>query len=121
MRADLSFVWFAGVHAIWTIFFSRLFRKRSIIIASGYSVANMPEINYGLMISPKSARKAKYVLENVDIVLAVSNFNKCEILRYTHPKKVTVVYHGFDQSKFRPMGEKNDIGVSVGGVKKLNL
>ena len=119
-RTDLSFTWFAGGHAARVVFFSKLFGKKSIVVASGYSVANMPEINYGLMLSTESARKAKYVLENADKLMAVSEFNRNEILKYAHPNKVTLIYHGVDCNKFKPHGEKESIVITVGGVTKSN-
>ena len=122
LRTDLSFIWFAGGHAARVVFFSKLFRKRTIVVASGYCVANMPEINYGLMISLKSARIVKYVLKNTDKILAVSNFNENEILKYASPKNVALVYHGVDYNKFKPQGEKEDnLVITVGGVDKSNL
>ena len=58
--ADLTFSWFTDFHAFWAVRLSKIFRKKSIVIASGYSVANMPEIEYGLMQSSKSAYKVKF-------------------------------------------------------------
>jgi len=120
-NADLSFVWFAGRHAACVVFLSKFFRKKSIVVASGYSVANLPEINYGLLISPKTARNVKYVLENANMIIAVSNFNKKEILKYAHPKRLELVYHGFDYNKYRPYGMKDNLVLSVGPVTNSNL
>ena len=113
LRTDLSFIWFAGGHATRVVFLSKLFRKKSIVVVGGYEVAKVPEINYGLMLNPKSARRVKYVLENADKILAVSEFNKKEVLKYTNSKNVELVYNGVDCKKFTPNGEKEDLVITV--------
>jgi len=113
LRTDLSFIWFAGGHAARVVFLSKLFRKKSIVVVGGYEVAKVPEINYGLMLNPKSARRVKYVLENADKVLAVSEFNKKEILKYTNSNNVELVYNGVDCKKFKPDGEREDLVITV--------
>jgi len=113
LRTDLSFIWFADIHATRVVFLSNLFRKKTMVVIGGYEVANVPEINYGLMLYPKSARRVKYVLENADEVLAVSEFNKNEILNYTKLENIELVYNGIDSNKFKPAGKKEDIVITV--------
>ena len=114
----MNFIWFAGGHATRVVFLSKLFRKKSIVVVGGYEVAKVPEINYGLMLNPKSARRVKYVLENADKVLAVSEFNKKEILKYTNSNNVELVYNGVDCKKFKPDGEREDLVITVGWINK---
>jgi len=125
LRTDLSFIWFAGGHAARVVFLSKLFRKKSIVVVGDYEVAYVPEINYGLMLNPKSARRVNYVLKNADKVLAVSEFNKREILKCMNEKeneKVKLIYHGVDYNKFKPQGEKdNRLVITVGYVTNSNL
>jgi len=121
---DLTFSWFADIHAASAVFLSKTFRKKSIVIAGGYDVANEPSINYGVMRFPKSksARIAKFALKYTDKVLAVSEFNKSEALRYVNHKKVELVYNAVDCDKFKPQGEKNkDLVITVGGVTMQTL
>lgn len=123
-KADASFIWFAGIHAFLAILVSKIFGRKSILVAGGYDVANEPSINYGLMRFPKSipARIAKFALRHADRVLAVSEFNKSEALRYANPKKVELVYNAVDCDKFKPQGEKNkDLVITVGGVTMQTL
>ena len=117
LRTDLSFIWFAGGHAARVVFLSKLFGKKSIVIVGGYEVANVSEINYGMMTSPKSTRKAKYVLKSADKLIAISEFSKKEILKYTSPKNVGLVYNGVDCNKFKSNDEKNDNSVITVGSK----
>ena len=120
-RTDLSFIWFAGGHAARVVFLSKLFRKKSIVVVGGYEVANVPEINYGLMLNPKSARRVKYVLENADKILAVSEFSKKEILKHANHRNTELVYNGVSCDKFKPKRKKEDlvITVSVGNSWKV--
>ena len=114
-RTDLSFTWFAGGHAARVVFFSKLFRKKSIVVVGGYEVANVPEINYGLMTSPKSARRVKYVLENADKVLTVDDSLKMEAINNARVggENIITVPTGYDTEKWKVKGEKEDLTISV--------
>lgn len=114
MRSDVSFTWFAGGHAFVAVLFSKIFRKKSIVIAGGGDVACVPEIDYGGMRRNKrSGYFAKLVLKHADIVLAVSEFTKREVLECAKPKNLMVVYNGVDIEKFNPNGEKEDFVLTV--------
>ena len=120
LRTDLSFTWFAGGHAARVVFLSKLFGKKSVVVIGGYEVADVPEIGYGAMIDPKSARKVKYVLENADKILSVSKFNKNEILKYTSSENVELVYNGVNCDEFKPNDPKDDnLVITVGYVDDL--
>ena len=45
--SDISITWFADYHAAFVVFFSRLFRKKSIVLVGGHEVCTMPDIRYG--------------------------------------------------------------------------
>lgn len=47
--ADISFSWFGSFHAFFTVLFSRILKKKAVVVAGGHDVAKIPEINYGLM------------------------------------------------------------------------
>jgi len=115
LRTDLSFVWFAGGHAARVVFFSKLFRKKSIVVVGGYEVANLPEIDYGLMLSPLSARRVKYTLENADKVLTVDDSLKIDANNNVavSGKNILTVYTGYDSNKWKFEGEKEDLAISV--------
>ena len=120
MWSDLTFSWFADIHAFWAVLFSKMCKKKSIVVVGGFEVANVPEINYGLMLSPISARRVKFVLKSADKLIASSKFSEKEILKYTSPKNVELVYNGVDCNKFKPNDEKNDnLVITVGSKIKL--
>ncbi len=120
--ADVTFSWFADTHAFLAVLFSMMLRKKSVVVASGYSVADMPEIKYGAMRGWISSRVVKFTLRHATKVLAVSKFNMKEISRYVGSEKVRMVYHSVDREKFKPGGEKqNNLVITTGGVMKSNL
>ena len=115
--ADVTFSWFADVHAFVAGLFSKIFRRNSIVVVGGYEVAKVPEINYGGMLSRKKAFIVKFVLKHADKVLAVSEFSEKEILRCVNVKSIKLVYHGVDyEEEFKPTSEREDVVITVGGV-----
>ena len=116
--ADITFSWFASTHAFWAVRLSKIFKKKSIVVVGGIDVAKVPEIGYGWMLNPKTARKVRYVLKNADKVLAVSEFTKKEILKYTNHKNVKLVYNGIDCDKFKPKDKKEDLVITIGSILK---
>jgi glycosyltransferase involved in cell wall biosynthesis len=100
------------------VFLSKIFRKKSIVVAGGGDVAKVPEIKYGAMIHPINKFFAKFSFRYADFVLVVSNFTKMEVLKNTNadPARVVTVYPGFDPERIRSNGEKEDLVVSVSGV-----
>jgi len=120
--ADVTFSWFADTHAFLAVLFSMMLRKKSVVVASGYSVAAMPEIKYGAMRGGISKRVVKFILRHATKVLAVSEFNMKEILKYIESGKVKLVYHSADSSEFKPAGEKQkNLVVTTGNVMRSNL
>lgn len=113
LTTDLNFSWFALGYATAAVFFSKLFRKKSVVVAGGWDVVNMPEIGYGAMQSPKRRRKTKFTLKYADKVLAVSESIKKNVLQWAPSSNVETVYHGFDHSKCKA-GDKEDMVISVG-------
>jgi len=122
-KCDVVFGWFAGWHTAPAIYYSKKYKKKSIIVVGGYDAAYVPEINYGAFTNIKEKIPAKYVLENTNLLLPVSEFTKNEILEKVTPKgKIKVVYNGVDIELFKPQGKKNSkLAITVGGIKWNNL
>ena len=77
-------------------------------------MAYEPEIDYGQYTLPKHKRMyADIVLRNADIILSVSEFTRSEVLARVRPKRIQLLYPGIDTDKFRPLGEKEDLVMTV--------
>ncbi|MFQ6106406.1 MAG: glycosyltransferase family 4 protein [Thermoplasmata archaeon] len=118
---DLTYSWFAWDNAAWAVRLSRLTGKKSVVVVGGFDVTMVPEINYGNLINPSSARRTLYALTNADAVIAVSNFTMKEAIDFSGRNDIEVVYHGFDREEFYPEGEKERIVLSVGDVGTSNM
>jgi len=121
LTADLNFSWFALGYATLAVFFSIIFRKKSIVVAGGWDVVSMPEIGYGAMRSPKHRRKTKFTLKYADKVLAVSESTNREIFQWVDSCNSVVVYNAFDYDLYKPHGEKQNRVITVGSVDKGTL
>lgn len=119
LATDLNISWFAYSQSYYAVFFSRLFRKKSIIIIGGFDVS--AEETHNKKIHPTIEKQLKYSLNNADVLLAVSERIKNKAMQYTKREDIKVIYHGFDHEYFKPRGEKEDIAISIGYVKKDNL
>jgi len=121
-KCDVVLGWFAGWHTAFPVHYSKKYGKPSVIVVGGYDAAYVPEINYGAFTNIKEKIPAKYVLENADLLLPVSEFTKREILEKVKPKKIKVVYNGVDVERFKMEGNKeDDLIITVGGVSWSNL
>ncbi len=122
--ADVTFCWFANVHAFLAIVFSKMFGKKSIVITGGYDVAKVPEIGYGLMSNHIANFLPKCSFNLADRVLPFSNSAKGEVLRHSHAnfRKIRTVYLGLDCERYKPEGKK-DTGliITVSRVNNSNL
>jgi len=114
ITTDLNVSWFALGHATLAILFSRIFRKKSVIITGGWDVVSMPEIGYGAMIGKKRIRKTCYALKHACKVIAVSESTKSWVLKWVKRHDIIILPLGFDAEKFVSKGLKEDMVVSVG-------
>jgi glycosyltransferase involved in cell wall biosynthesis len=115
--ADIVYSWWADLNAVFTVLFSALLRKKSIVVIGGYEVAYIPEIKYGTLISSLGRLEVKFILQNASKTIAVSESSKNGILRFATPKTLKVVYNGVDTTKFRPSGTKESSVITV--VEKI--
>lgn len=119
-NSDIVFSWFGGKHSTIAVKCCQLFGKKSIVVAGGYDVVNMPEIKYGAFISARDRVLAKSSLQNADLVLSVSKNNQRELHEKLVVKKNILVYNGVPVKEFYPKGKKSDIILTVGDVNLSN-
>ena len=63
---DLVFMWFAGWHSLIPLIISKIFGKKTIIIAGGYDCVFIPEINYGVYASRFKRAITNFIIKNAD-------------------------------------------------------
>ncbi len=121
LRTDMAFSWFAHNHAYLAVMAAGLLGKKSLVVVGGYEVAKEPEIGYGALLDPGMAKKIRYIIENADCILAVSEFSRREILQVAGPRRIETVYNGIDTSVFSPGGRKENIVLTVCFVSTENI
>jgi len=121
--SDITYSWFANIHALLAVLLSKLFRRKSIVVAGGYDTANEPEIKYGMFLNPIFKRIAKNTFKYSNIVIPFSINADNELIKNYNFKKVKiVVYCGVNINKFYPKGCKdNKLVITVGNVNYGNL
>jgi glycosyltransferase involved in cell wall biosynthesis len=116
LKTDVNVSWFSLGHATTAVFFSRIVRKKSIVIAGGWDVVTMPEIGYGAM-KGRRIRKTQYALKKANKILAVSESTKEWVLKWVERNDVVTLYHGFDTKTFAPKGGKEKMVITVGKLQ----
>lgn len=118
-NSDLTYSWFASGHSFIAVLISKMLNKRSMVVAGGYDVAFVPEMNYGQYTQGMDKRiYADYVLKNADIILAVSKFTESEVLAKSKPQMIKVIYNGINTEKFSPGSEKKNLVITVASGTK---
>jgi len=122
--ADVTLSHFATRHAFWAVLFSKILRRKSIVIAAGHEVAKVPEIDYGIMLNPVNGLVVKWILRTADRIFAVSEFTRRETLNYVSTDvNIRVVYgcNAIDCGYFEPNGKKADLVLTVGFIEHSNI
>lgn len=117
-KCDVTYSWFVMGNATSAVSLSQLMRKKSLVVAGGWDVFYLPEIDYGAMKSKKRRRRTAYALKHANRVLAVSESTKKEVLQWVK-RDVDVVYNAIDTNRFIPGGEKTNLVITVAGVSNL--
>ncbi len=120
--SDLVFCWFASIHYLPSAIMARLFRRRFVVVAGGYDVANLPEIAYGNMRPGIRKYLVKLIFSLSDSVIAISNSDYREAIENAKidPSKLVMIYHGFPWVP-KPIVSKERMVITVGEVCWSNL
>ncbi len=123
---DLVFAWFGAFHAFLPFVLAKLLGKPCVVVASGYDVANAPEINYGNMRPGPRRWVGRWVFKLADRVLAVSQFTAGEAIANAGvpPQKLQVIPHGIPTDNIDIDVEavtRQPIVLTVGAIDQLNL
>lgn len=122
---DVTFSWFGKVHAFFAVLFSRILRKKSIVIAGGDDVARVPEIKYGMFCFWWKRWCPLFAFRYADLTIPISRFNEKETLinARANPKKIKMIYHGFlsDLYKKNTTFVKEKIAITIGAVSSETI
>jgi glycosyltransferase involved in cell wall biosynthesis len=121
LRTNIVFAWFAHNHSYLAVRAARLLRKKSLVVVGGYEVAYEPEIGYGALLDPAMAEKVRYIIEDADCILAVSEFSRREILAVAQPRRLEMIYNSVDTLFFSPGGPKENIVLTVCLISTANI
>jgi glycosyltransferase involved in cell wall biosynthesis len=120
IRTDLSYVWFADFRAYLTVFFSKLFRKKVIVVVGGYETASLKEINYGGLLRPGQSRRFRYILKNADRIVTASRFSLNEVLEFHPVENISVVHLGIPAEEKLTPSNKLDWIITVGNATEMS-
>jgi glycosyltransferase involved in cell wall biosynthesis len=120
-KSDIIFCWFAGWHSCFSIYYSNRFNKKSLVVVGGYDVENMPEINYGAFTNIKEKIASNYVLKNSNLLLPFSDYAVKNLQMLKKTANFKKIYLFCDSDKFSLKGKKENIVITVGGLKSKNL
>ncbi|MER3524696.1 MAG: glycosyl transferase family 1 [Ignavibacteria bacterium] len=114
-RAECTFTWFASVYAAFVVFFARVWKKPSFIVVGGVDVAKLPEIGYGIWLSPWKSLLVRYALRAADRVLVVDPSLQREAMLRAQYNGANIRYvpTGYDAERWVPAGEKEAFVLTV--------
>ncbi|MDI6644191.1 MAG: glycosyltransferase [Methanobacteriaceae archaeon] len=109
--ADMTFSWFADIHAQWTVKLSHIFRRKSVVVIGGYETGKIEELGYGALLDPVKKKRIKYIFENADRIIALTSHMKEEAVKYYEitGDNFSIIPTGFDYHLFKSGGEKEDL------------
>lgn len=119
LTSDINFSWFAYTQAYYAVLFSKILKKKSIVIIGGFDVAE--EETNNKLFSQRRIHEIIFILNNADKILPVSNRLKEKAIYYTKRKDIEVIYHGFDYDYFKPSRRKCEMVITVGYLIADNL
>lgn len=114
VRHDLVFVWFADFHAVIPVLFSRLFRRKSVIVIGGVDAAYLPQYHYGTKTKWLGKMSVFISTTFATRLIAVSHFTRRALLANVSAKlaeKTKVVYNCYDPTSLnkRLLAERRNI------------
>ena len=122
LKSDITYSWFASDHAFLTVFLSKIFKRKSIVVVGGIDAANVPEINYGRFTQGWHKKKmTKFALKHASKVLVVDPSLKEDVIKNAgvDGKNIEYVPTGYNPEYWKPKGRKENVVLTVGGVADI--
>jgi len=116
-KCEVIFCWFGSVYSAVAVFYAKILRKPTIIVLAGVDAEALPEINYGIWLSPWKSKLLTFALRNTNKVLVVAPSMKEKIMNFAKYDGNNIEYlpFGFDTSFWKPGEMKEKMVLSVGG------
>ena len=112
-------VWFADYHAFLPALYSKIWKKRMLLVEGGYDTASLPEIGYGSFISSFRSKFSRYAMKNTSLNLPVCDNIAKEVKERVPEAKIETLYTGYDPNVFTPEGRKKNMVLTVGEGRTL--
>lgn len=102
LSSDAVFCWFADYTTFLPSLLGKLLGKKVYVVAGGFDVFNMPEINCGAYLRPARWFCVRNTFKNATKIFAVSNFvvEKLDELTNGEHSPTKVIYNCVDAEKF---------------------
>lgn len=115
LQADVTYTWFASVYSFAVVLLARMMRKRSFLVIGGVDVARVPEMRYGIWLSPWKSLLVGYALRNATKVLAVDESLRKRAMALAHYPGENIEYMptGYDPAVWFPAGAKEPFVLTV--------
>jgi glycosyltransferase involved in cell wall biosynthesis len=116
MFCDIVFCWFGSVYSSIAVIWGKIIDKKSIIILGGVDAAALPEINYGIWLTPWKAILLTHGLRNADLILVVAPSIKDRIKKLARydGKNIAYLPTGYDTDFWTLGDKKRKIILTVG-------
>jgi glycosyltransferase involved in cell wall biosynthesis len=120
--SDVVFCWFCSLRYVVPILLGKLFRKKILIVAGGYEVANLPQIGYGGMQGNWRTWLHKSLFSLAHHIICISKSNMYETNHNVNIplEKLLLIYHGFNRAEIIRHVKKTNV-ITVGRVSRENL
>jgi len=125
-KCDLTIAWFANWAAALSLIFAKLFGRKFAVIAGGLDSTwiikdeNIENLEISGVFGKIRLAISKFVFNNADLVLPVSNFAKKGVLIVSKPKKLKKIYNGISPHSVGKI-EKEDIVIMVAPLANINI
>jgi glycosyltransferase involved in cell wall biosynthesis len=109
MFCNIVFCWFGSVYSSIAVIWARILNKKSIIILGGVDSTALPEINYGIWLTPWKAILLTHGLRTADLILVVAPSMKDRIkqLAKYDGRNIGYLPTGYN-TDFWTMGDKKE-------------
>jgi len=125
LSTDMSFTWFENYRSAFIGLLGKLLGKKSVVVAAGAITLGCDwQSQKGLIPGgniPGILFFSKFAVNLADVVLAVSEYKKKGILKYTNPKHIRIIPNCFSCEKYKPNGKKENIVLTICYLTSANI